>query len=210
MAEEKKKETTTEWVKKWGKRGFFGGIILLVIAAVGIPRKKESGVVVTSAVYHPQSKAQEINWPVPKAVEAKFFPRKYVKVYDISRTTDAHFVLEVEMPENEWVSVALPPWYRVVSSHDVWVEYDWGLPSKGNIKEPPGQSPEGGNIPLAFDTRGMGKAGKLIIRGYRQTPKPQPVGKEVKKVSSKKTRIAKKAVRNDPPSLDVPSGPQIM
>ena len=181
------------------------GLALVIGIKMIVPGKKDESS--KGGNYAPPTRAQEVNFPMPKAEAAKQFPRKYRKVYNISRTTEPHFVLEVEIPAGEeWVSVALPPWYRVVSSHDVWVEYDKGLPGRETIKEPPGQSPEDGNIPMAFDARGMGKAGKLIIRGYRQTPEPQAPKKEAKKVSSKKVRPAHK----DRQDADVPHSVQIM
>ena len=140
MATAKRTETTVEWWKKWGKRLFFGGLILLGIAIM-VP---ESAVKVADS-----------------GMDSS---RKYSAHYNWSKDRDDFIVKEVVIPEMDkgWVSIAVPPFYRMETSRTFDVEYDFG--GKDTVKEGPDlPRVEAGPVPSTFDVRATGSGGVLKI-----------------------------------------------
>lgn len=102
--------------------------------------------------------------------------RQYAAHYNWSKDQRDFFVKKVKIPERSkgWVSIALPPNYRIKTSRTFDIEYDFG--GKETVKEGPNLPwAEVGDITPTFDVRAVGEGGELTIWLHRN-----PLSKSVK------------------------------
>lgn len=210
--------------KKIAKWLLMAGLVLLVLSLV-IQGKKARSAKQTAAtatesgsVYAPPTRAQEVNFPILKAETAKGFPRKYIKVVDLSNMTEKSPPQVIPYPKSgdEWVSVILPVDRFVVKkfpSTKVKYEYGAGYPV---VVDGPDIEIQSKDVPPAFDMQGVEGGGVLTVRCYL---KPDDWAKR-KNVSSQTSSVKKKIVhspkkvraahKKDLPASDIPPGQQIM
>ena len=90
--------------------------------------------------------------------------RQYAAHHNWSKDERDFFVKEVVIPDgsNGWVSIAVPPYYRMETSRAFDVEYDFGRVE--TVKEGP-ELPrvEVGDFPSTFDVKAVGGGGVLKI-----------------------------------------------
>jgi len=103
-------------------------------------------------------------WAAPKMTENTDAGRQYAAHHNWSKDERDFFVKEVVIPDgsNGWVSIAVPPYYRMETSRAFDVEYDFGRVE--TVKEGP-ELPrvEVGDFPSTFDVKAVGGGGVLKI-----------------------------------------------
>jgi hypothetical protein len=132
---------TIEWFKKWGKKIFFGGVILLLLVG-GI-----------KLIAGKDSKRDTVK-PVVPAI-ATDSGKKYVASYDFSATKGPADSKTFTVPAGDgWVLVALPAYYRATFSWPTECDGELDKLAGGKpVAFRKGKSTEFGDIPMAIALR---------------------------------------------------------
>ena len=102
--------------------------------------------------------------------------RQYAAHHNWSKDKRDFFVKEVAIPDGSkgWISIAVPPCYRMETSRTFDVEYDFG--KAVTVKEGPDlPRVEAGPVPATFDVRAVSRGGVLKIWLHRN---PQEIVKK--------------------------------